>query len=220
MTAPKPYACAVVFSRPAGRRRVEVFSPKLGRRLSLGGYDAYRTWLVIEANPHIKSFCERPTYVDGPRGVVIDFWVQLSGHEAGEFWMIEPVVRRPIAQDQPAPVPPAKLHGLSVRHISHADLLAWEIPISNWARITPYLVSHRLYRDALLEQSIEDFLGDAASMQAVLQCFTQRDETTVQAAIFALLAAGRIVSPDIARLPLSGSTRFHLPLDAPDQAPS
>jgi hypothetical protein len=76
MTASKPYTRAVLFSRPAGRRRIEVFSPKLARRLSLGGYDAYRTWLVIEANPRIRTFCERPTYVDGPRGAVIDFWVQ------------------------------------------------------------------------------------------------------------------------------------------------
>lgn len=220
MTAPKPYARAVVFSRPAGRRRIEVFSPKLGRRLSLGGYDGYRTWLVIEANPRIKSFCERPTYVDGPRGAVIDFWVQLSDNEAGEFWMMESTARRPTTVDQTAAVPPAQLHGLSVRYITHADLLAWAIPIANWARITPYLVSHRRNRDALLEQSIEDFLGEAASMHAVLKCFAQRDVTTVQAAIFSLLAAGRIVSPDIARLPLGGATRFHLPVDAPAHAPS
>ena len=63
MTASKPYTQAVVFSRPAGRKRIEVFSPKLARRLSLGGYDAYRTWLVIEANPRIKAFCERPTWL-------------------------------------------------------------------------------------------------------------------------------------------------------------
>ena len=149
MTAPKPYARAVVFSRPAGRRRIEVFSPKLGRRLSLGGYDGYRTWLVIEANPRIKSFCERPTYVDGPRGAVIDFWVQLSDNEAGEFWMMESTARRPTTVDQTAAVPPAQLHGLSVRYITHADLLAWAIPIANWARITPYLVSHKRNRDAL-----------------------------------------------------------------------
>ena len=60
------YTRAVLFSRPAGRRRIEVFSPKMARRLNLSGYDAYRTWLMIEANPRIITFCERPTYVDGP----------------------------------------------------------------------------------------------------------------------------------------------------------
>ncbi len=204
MTASKPYTRAVVFSRPAGRRRIEVFSPKLARRLSLGGYDAYRTWLVIEANPRIKSFCERPTYVDGPRGAVIDFWVQLSDDEAGEFWMIEPTT-----VNKTATVPETQLHGLNVRYITHADLLAWAIPIANWARITPYLVSHRRYQDRLLVQSIETFLHQPASIDAILKQFAQRDTTTVEAALFSLLAAGRVLSPDLARAPLGGSTRFH-----------
>jgi hypothetical protein len=209
MVTSKTYTHAVLFSRPAGRRRIEVFSPKLARRLSLGGYDAYRTWLVIEANPRIRAFCERPTYVDGPRGTVIDFWVQLSDDEAGEFWMIEPTARRPTAVDQTVPVPPSRLHGLNVRYITRADLLAWSIPIANWARITPYLVSHRLYQDRQLAQSIETFLDKPASIDAILKSFAQRDTTTVEAALFFLLATGRVLSPDLARAPLSGSTRFH-----------
>lgn len=74
MTKSMPYTRPLPFSRPSGRRRIEVFSPKIGRRLSLGSYDASRTWLVIEANPLIVTFCERPTYVGGSRGPVIDFW--------------------------------------------------------------------------------------------------------------------------------------------------
>jgi len=35
------------FPRGGWRRRIEVFSPQLGRRLNLGSYDAFRTWLVI-----------------------------------------------------------------------------------------------------------------------------------------------------------------------------
>ena len=37
------------------RRRLEVFSPKLARRLSLGSYDAWRCWIALEANPAVKS---------------------------------------------------------------------------------------------------------------------------------------------------------------------
>lgn len=92
MTKSMPYTRAVPFSRPAGRRRIEVFSPKIGRRLCLGGYDAYRTWLVIEANPQIATFFERPTYVDIQRGPVIDFRVQLRGAPAREFWRCQVAV--------------------------------------------------------------------------------------------------------------------------------
>jgi hypothetical protein len=209
MTKSMPYTRAVPFSRPVGRRRIEVFSPKIGRRLSLGGYDAFRTWLVIEANPHIVAFCERPTYVDGPRGSVIDFWVQLRGAPAGEFWMVEGPPRPSPPVDSALPERPLLLHGLAVRHICRADLIAWAIPIANWARITPYLVSHRRYRDALLEQQIMAFLNQDESVDSVLAHFPQRDETTVQAALFQLLADGRVTSPDLAIEPMDGSTRFH-----------
>ena len=209
MTKSKQYIRGLPFSCPAGRRRIEVFCPKIGRRLSLGGYDAYRTWLVIEANPQIVTFCERPTYVDGPRSPVIDFWVQLRGEPPGEFWIVEGLPR---SSPKLASTPPERhshLHDLPVRYISRADLIGWSIPIANWARIIPYLVSHRRYRDALLEQQIMAFLNEDESADSVLAHFAQRDETTVQAALFQLLAEGRVISTDLACAPLDGSTRFH-----------
>lgn len=209
MTKSKPYARAMPFSRPAGRRRIEVFSPKIGRRLSLGGYDAYRTWLVIEANPHIVTFCERPTYVNGSRSPVIDFWVQLRGATAGEFWIVEGLPPPSSKHDTAQPERHSHLHDLAVRYINRADLIGWAIPIANWARIIPYLVSHRRYRDALLEQQIMVYLIQDESVDAVLAYFPQRDQTTVQAALFQLLAEGRVVSPDLAIKPLDGATRFH-----------
>jgi hypothetical protein len=209
MTKSMPYTRAVPFSRPAGRRRIEVFSPKIGRRLSLNGYDAYKTWLVIEANPAIITFCERPTFIDGPHGPVIDFWVQLLGESAGEFWMVEGTARPSPQADNSLPDRPSHLHNLSVRYISRADLIAWAIPLANWARITPYLVSHRRYRDALLEQQIMAFLNQDESVNSVLAHFSERDETTVQAALFQLLAEGRVISPDLASQLMDGATRFH-----------
>ena len=32
------------------RRRLEVFSPKLVRRLSLGSYDAWRCWIAVKSS--------------------------------------------------------------------------------------------------------------------------------------------------------------------------
>ena len=42
MTKSMPYTHAVPFSRPAGRRRIEVVSTKIGRRMCLGGLAPYR----------------------------------------------------------------------------------------------------------------------------------------------------------------------------------
>ena len=203
------YTRPLPLSRPSGRRRIEVFSPKLGRRLSVGSYDASRTWLVIEANPFIATFYERPAYVEDSCGPVIDFWVQLRSSSVGEFWIVEGPARPSSPDDTSMPEQPSHLHGLPVRYISRADLIAWAVPLANWARIMPYLVSHRRYRDALLEQKRMALINDDESLDSVLAYFRQCDETTVQAALFQLLAEGRVISPDLAVEPLDGATRFH-----------
>ncbi|MBS0343828.1 MAG: hypothetical protein JSS56_25265 [Proteobacteria bacterium] len=215
MAALPDHAC-VPFSRPmplprgGWRRRIEVFSPKIGRRLSLGSYDAFRTWLVIEANPAIESFTERPAHMDGPGRAIIDFWVKMRDALSGEFWIIEGA-RRPrddAESSQDAPALPAILHNHTVRMVRQGDLQAWSIPIANWSRIVPYLVSHRRFRNALLEQSIVVFLGQPQTLDAVLERFAVSDATSVEASLFALVAAGRVESPDLAVKALGGSTRF------------
>lgn len=196
--------------RGGWRRRIEVFSPKIGRRLSLGSYDASRTWLVIEANPAIESFTERPAHTDGPGRALIDFWVKMRDALSGEFWIIEGT-RRPhddAESSQDAPALPAILQNQTVRAVRQGDLQAWSVPIANWSRIVPYLVSHRRFRDPLLEQSIAVFLGQSRTLDEVMRRFETSDATGVQASLFALVAAGRVESPDLAFKAMSGSTRF------------
>jgi len=53
----RPYSRALPFLRRASQRRIEVFSPKLGRRLSLSSYGAWQLWLALEANPMVSDFC-------------------------------------------------------------------------------------------------------------------------------------------------------------------
>ena len=206
-----PFSRPLPLPRGGWRRRIEVFSPKLGRRLSLGSYDAFRTWLVIEANPAIESFTERPAHCDGPGSALIDFWVQLRNVPSGEFWFIEG--RRRSHDDADAavhetPALPAILHNQTVRMVGQEDLQAWSVPIANWSRIIPYLASHRRFRDPLLEQSIVVYLGQPRTLDAVLERFAANDATSVEASLFALVAGGRVESPDLAVTPLSGDTRF------------
>ena len=85
---------------------------------------------------------------------MIDFWVQLRGAPAGEFWMVEGLPR-PISKGGIAP--PERhchLYDFPVRYISRADLIGWAEPIGNWARIIAYLVSHRRYLDGAMNQPV------------------------------------------------------------------
>lgn len=61
----------------------------------------------------------------------------------------------------------------------------------------------------MLEQQIVAFLIQDESVGTVLAKFADRDETTVQAALFQLLADGRVTSPDLAIGPMGAATRFH-----------
>jgi hypothetical protein len=59
------YGQAVEGKRRPWQRRIEVFSPKLRRRLTLFSRDAQDVWILLEADPHVHSSCERPAYMEG-----------------------------------------------------------------------------------------------------------------------------------------------------------
>ena len=197
--------------KAAWRRRLEVFSPKLDRRLSLGSYQAWRCWVAIEANPAITKFCERPTRVAGKNSATIDFWVQLGSDLPGEFWLLDgdpgagATADRPHAERAP---PPKRLHERPVRLITPELLASWEVPVANWSEILPYLVSYRRYRQPLLEQSLVVRLATNTRLDDLLATFSDHDASEVQAALYWLLASGRVRSPDIAAAPLSEATCF------------
>ena len=64
------YERAVETKRPAGSRRIEVFSPKSRRRLTLFSWSTHDAWLLLEADPTVRVFFERSAYVDGEAGRV------------------------------------------------------------------------------------------------------------------------------------------------------
>lgn len=210
----RPFSRPLPFVRRASQRRIEVFSPKLGRRLSLSSYGAWQLWLALEANPMVSDFCERPAYADTPDRSLIDFWVRLRPG-GGEFWLLD----RANDDDPPEEVAGAaaredgaahaeQLHGLPLRRIARADLLGWSTPVSNWARIIPYLVTWRRFPDAVLAQSIIVYLGRTHTLDDIVAHFADHDLPMVEAALYSVVADGRVLSPDLVTSPLGGDTRF------------
>ena len=194
------------------RRRLEVFSPKLARRLSLGSYDAWRCWIAIEANPEVTSFCERPSRTAGRNSAMIDFWVQRRGTPGAEFWLLwnphgdaDTVDSSPEAASTPAP---KRLHDHPMRLISPEIIASWEVPVDNWAQIVPVLVSYRRYRKPLLEQLIVVQLVQYTALDDLINHFGHDDPDEVAASLYWLLALGRVRSPDLAAERLNGATRF------------
>jgi len=205
---PAIYERPLPLARGFSRRRLEVFSPKLGRRASLGSYYVWKLWLALEANPLVQLFCERPIYLPAKRGQMVDFWVQTRALPAGEFWLLrEPDSDMAITAEAQGALP-NRIYGLPLRLIDPDSLRDWSIPVANWSQIVPHLVTWRRFPDELLAQSIAVFVGTWRSRDEILRQFAECDVTEVEAALYALLVKGRVVSPDLATSPLGGQTRF------------
>jgi hypothetical protein len=73
--------------RPARSDRFDAFSPKLGRPLTLFSYSQFQQWLLLEALPSVKAFCERPALLESEdqKPVLIDFWIQGT---TAEFFLV------------------------------------------------------------------------------------------------------------------------------------
>ena len=125
--------------RPRGAHRYDVFSPKLGRRLTLYRRSAFEAWLMLEADPAAKTFCERPGFmaVDGQR-CVVDFWARFGDRECLVV-LSEPTP----ATDRPRSRPDFDPEAFAVRHIDAAERAAARVWTGNWQRMLPVLVAAR-----------------------------------------------------------------------------
>ena len=209
------YTRPLPFVRRASDRRLEVFSPKLGRRLSLTSYAAWQLWLALEANPAASMFCERPAFIEGAPRRTIDFWVRFNRQGGDEFWLLDDAeqsaddsVSTKAAEQSASDAFPKEVRGTALRLIPRRNLRAWSTPVANWAQLVPYLVTWRRFADPLLAQSIVVYLGQSRTLDDVLQRFADHDRAMTEAALYSLVASGRVLSPDLSTSPLSGSTRF------------
>jgi hypothetical protein len=132
------YERAVESKRRPGQRRIEVFSPKIKRRLTLFSWDAHDAWLLLEADPTVQAFCERPTYVKDGAGRVLDFWVDRGGHS--KFWALS-------SEDSDSESLPRTVHGVTLRVLRRPDMIAFAMRIQNWAQILPYRISFVRHSD-------------------------------------------------------------------------
>ncbi|WP_144022304.1 hypothetical protein [Caballeronia sordidicola] len=56
-----------------------VWSPKLQRTLVLTSVNQVRLWVMLEANPAVTKYCERPALVSNQRDSHAVFWLLLNG---------------------------------------------------------------------------------------------------------------------------------------------
>jgi hypothetical protein len=117
-----------------------VWAPKLGRTVVFNHRAQLHLWVMLEANPDVSKYCERPTWPAdcGPRPKV-DFWVVRNGQP---FWlMLGPEEMEMPTLDQANPPTDARteLAAPKVMTISTGDLDRHRVWIQNWLSLLPYL---------------------------------------------------------------------------------
>jgi hypothetical protein len=195
------YEKPIEISRRPWQRRIEVYSPKLKRRLTLFSWAAHDAWLLLEADPAVKVFCERPAYVEGVAGRLIDFWVSRGRH--AQFW----VAACRVGEDGASKVGARSRVAVPRR----ADLMALGRRIRNWSQILPYRVSFARYPNDRLQKDIVNRLEKPHRLERLEAAFHPLDVATVRAALFELLATGKIIAPDLDSSPLGLTTIFRRP---------
>jgi hypothetical protein len=196
------YEQPIEVSRRPRQRRIEVFSPKLKRRVRLFSWAAHDAWVLLEADPAVRVFCERPAYLEGESGRLIDFWVSCGRH--ARFWVVSS------ADPEKLPIPKS-VHGISVKLLRRADLMAFNRRIANWGRILPYRITFARYPDRRLQKDIFDRLEKPHRLERLEAAFHPLDIASLRAALFELLAVGKIIAPELDSKPLGLTTMFRRP---------
>ncbi|AVA33660.1 MULTISPECIES: hypothetical protein [Burkholderiaceae] len=194
----------ISIARPRGAHRFDAFSPKLARRVMFYQRPAVEQWLLLEADPAVVSFCERPGYaqIDGCRRLA-DFWVRYGDRE-------ELILLDDARSEDEAPAANSDLDdkALSIRYVAIAELAAARIWIDNWQRMLPYLVANRDLVAPTVPGAIERFLKEPQRLLAIEREFSTGDPVLVRAALFGLLHAGKVTAQELRTQPLSLLTMF------------
>ncbi|WP_241023769.1 hypothetical protein [Burkholderia sp. Ac-20365] len=200
MKTPEPVALV----RPRGAHWIEAFSPKLNRRLTLYRRCAFDQWILIETDPTVRTFCERPGYVeaDGQRQLV-DFWIALSDRQ--ELIVLPGAV---IKDGTEYDFGSRDDEAASVRAVSYTDLAAARMWIDNWKRMLPSIVVTRDLMSAALLDAVQCFISGPQSLLAIEREFSGGDPILARAAAFWLLYAGRASASELWSDALSLMTRF------------
>jgi hypothetical protein len=161
--------------------------------------DSHDAWILLEADPEVRSFCERPAYVVGEAGRLIDFWV--DRRRQAKFWILS-------GGESEADGLPSTLHGIAVRVLHRADMIAAEMRIKNRSQIVPYLISFRRHINRRLQEEIFARVEKPHRLEHIEAAFQPIDVSVVRASLFTLVAEGRVVAPDIDVVLLGPTTVF------------
>jgi hypothetical protein len=194
----------VALVRPRGAHRFEGFSPKLARRLTFYRRGLLEQCFLLETDPMVIVFCERPGYVSvNGKERLADFWVRYVDRQ--ELVILDDTFDENHATKSHRHLDEA---GLPIRKVLSAGLAAARVWIDNWQRMLPCIVANRSLVSPSLQRAIERFLVHPRRLLEIEREVSSGDTVLVRTAVFGMLHAGRLSAPDLHTKALSLLTSF------------
>jgi hypothetical protein len=195
--------------RPHGSYRLDVFSLKAGRKMTLYGMAPLFQFIELECNPSVKKLCEYPYQIpDSKPNRVVDFWAIQDGVSTF-YLLVRPSEAKSIdnkkrhftefeewVKKQNAHLKLVSIDSFDDAHVRH----------ENWLTILQHLVTHQgQITPALIEKLSIQMTSDFClrQIEGRLRDF---DAMLVRAAVFSLLMNGKINCPSINTLPFNDKT--------------
>ena len=177
-----------------------VWAPKLKRPVLLTSQGQLHLWVMLEANPSVTRYCERPSWPAefGPRPA-LDFWVLRDQ----PVWLVSDDSASALRDHDPC-----QQQEIAVQSVTAKDLDCHRVWIQNWLSLLPYLsATSSLNLDHLGRQVLEFFTRES-SFDEAQRHFARDDCVLVRTAVIAQLHAGRLFSRDLLTRPWDLDTRF------------
>lgn len=195
--------------------RFECMSPKLGRRVVFFDRWALDQWVLLEADPSVIGFCERPCWwIDSRHRFLVDFWIATSVSEYA--LVIDPMVdfsrrgNRAHYHSDPSLSAPQVV---SIRTVCRTDVEANRIFIGNWQRILAYLTAYRRWVNKSQTNEILQTIAEPTALGALEERYRSLDIMLLRTAIFMLLHQGLLNAPMLKDQPLDSRTLFNRVID-------
>lgn len=198
-------------TRPYKSHRYDVFGPKIQRMLTLFGRTQIDTWLLLESDPLVLSYCERPMVVtDAKPKLLVDFWAGYA--ERDELWLVNRNAERgpDIEKSLPSFAQWSHANNYILRQLSPPDQSRNKVYLENWGVIVRDLSANRRYLKPKLLKSVREVLEQPRPIAAICNLLPQEDPVLVRVAAYSLLHSGAALCSDIANRPLGAASLVEL----------
>jgi hypothetical protein len=192
------YAEPISIRRPAKSHRFDVYSPELGRALTLFSRGQLDQWVLLEATPAVLQFCERPIELKSKRARkrLVEFWARHQDYD--EFIVL--VDAQAPENDYQAPP------DVRVRCVTRDELAQQRTYIAKLRSMLPYVTAYRRWmKDEHLARARE-LCTEQTALARLEHALSAQDPLWARTVVFTAVVKGVLGAPTLAERAWDAST--------------